>query len=821
MSTIDKIKSLAKELSNIIQNKKADLVQDHLKVLSREEQMSDKEIFALFTHYTSTGATVIENAISRSPQHLEAVLDNTLVNQLNNKELFNILNNRDSSGNTPLCFTIRKGAQYINSLLNSKAFIRLDESSVFQILNEQCEANHLSLWLLAKKGEAELSAVLENNEIIKKLSNIQKKELLNNSDILKSINLEKNLNTVLQSNFINSLSEDFKVEVFSNPQPPNGDTVIRTFIRKKDVKLLETFLNSKALTSLSTESQYKVISTAWTDTPHILKFLIKQETEVVDVLFKSKFFKNLGLQQQKNLIFFSEDLSFWEFISRQTQYVEKLLDNQYLSQELRNHFANNFLRTTEFTGHYTIDNNRKKDALQNTIIKVARDYSYYREVLSEDGYSLLYYLSTKGFNTTSLQNFQTEGFELVFPKNKNVVMYDTYNLYESLGQSEAIVYLRGPDGTKPINIPGMISSFHKHGLSVLVIDARDNNNINSQSLKKVISDYTKDHLIKFFIINAHGAGNQYSGFPEVYYGEKPHKGPECSDAEIWLFNTPDKLAKMHSGMPEGTGHYMPAKILIKEIIAKSINQDLKVPINVLLTSCNGQLVEKWAFEELPYNSTVVTLGEHNCKSMVVHGRVGDLKSITSLINQSHKNLFYQLNIESILTHYLLNIKQGLASPTYIKSKVAIMHLADLTISENLLEKIPKDKVDLFTEKVCFTNQNCINNIEAVLKEVKDYNISLHNITGLKVHGDTYNAANKLGIIEALNFDYTYYCTELFGKQDLNDIHNNGFCNLDYNIEQGSYTWYESPIIYIAAAIGSIMYGVYYCTHHHQQHLHQD
>lgn len=109
MSTIDKIKSLAKELSNIIQNKKADLVQDHLKVLSREEQMSDKEIFTLFTHYTSTGATVIENAISRSPQHLEAVLDNTLVNQLNNKELFNILNNRDSSGNTPLCFTIRKG----------------------------------------------------------------------------------------------------------------------------------------------------------------------------------------------------------------------------------------------------------------------------------------------------------------------------------------------------------------------------------------------------------------------------------------------------------------------------------------------------------------------------------------------------------------------------------------------------------------------------------------------------------------------------------------------------------------------------------------
>jgi len=101
MSTIDKIKSLAKELSNIIQNKKADLVQDHLKVLSREEQMSDKEIFALFTHYTSTGATVIENAISRSPQHLEAVLDNTLVNQLNNKELFNILNNRDSSGNPP------------------------------------------------------------------------------------------------------------------------------------------------------------------------------------------------------------------------------------------------------------------------------------------------------------------------------------------------------------------------------------------------------------------------------------------------------------------------------------------------------------------------------------------------------------------------------------------------------------------------------------------------------------------------------------------------------------------------------------------------
>ena len=135
--------------------------------------------------------------------------------------------------------------------------------------------------------------------------------------------MKKNLNTVLQSNFINSLSEDFKVEVFSNPQPPNGDTVIRTFIRKKDVKLLETFLNSKALTSLSTESQYKVISTAWTDTPHILKFLIKQETEVVDVLFKSKFFKNLGLQQQKNLIFFSEDLSFWEFISRQTQYVEK------------------------------------------------------------------------------------------------------------------------------------------------------------------------------------------------------------------------------------------------------------------------------------------------------------------------------------------------------------------------------------------------------------------------------------------------------------------------------------------------------------------
>ena len=818
-----KIKSLVKELSNSVQNEGWQLVQAHLEALSHREQLDDKEILTLFTHYDSIGVSVIENALSHSSQHLEVVLDNPLINKLEGKELFNILNNKDSVGNTPLCFIIRKGGQYINSLLNSKAFLRLDADNLFQILNSKCEVDHPSLWLLAKKDKDDILAVLGNNAIIAKLSDVQKKEILIKSNILKAINSEVNLITTLQSDFIDSLSENSKAEVLSNPQPPNGDTVVRAFIRKNTVKLLEIFLNSKTLASLSSENQYKVLTTTWSDTPHILKFLIKQDIGVVDLFFNSKAFKNLNIQQQKKSIFFSEDLTFWEYISLQPKYVEKLLDNQNLSQELRHELANNFLKTTEFSGHYTIENNKKKDALQNTIIKVARDYNLYKEVLSVDGYSLLYYLSTKGFNSTSLQNFQAEGFKFAFPKNKNVTIYDTHNSYESLGQNKAVVYLRGPDGTKPINIAGIVSSLHKHDLSVLTIDSRDNNNINSLSLRKVISDYAKDHLIKFFIINAHGAGNQYSGFPEIYYAEKSHKEPECSDAEIWLFKTPDKLAKIHSGLPEGTGHYIPAKMLVKEIIAKSVSQDLKVPINVLLTSCNGQLVEKWAFKELPYSSTIVTLGEHNCKSIIIHGRVGDLQSITNLINKNNV-LSHELKLEDILTHYLLNIEQGLASPTYIKSGVATMHLANLTTNEHWLQKLPKDKADLFTEKVCFTNQNCIDNIGTVLKEIKDYNISLHNTTGLKAKGDTYNAANKLGIIEAFNFHYAYYCTELFNKQDFNDTYNNEFCNLADNIEQTSYAWYESPdAAYSIAAIltVAIVGGIYYHCTHNQQHIHQD
>ncbi|CAL7961870.1 conserved hypothetical protein [Alphaproteobacteria bacterium] len=819
MSKVEEIKSLVEELSGIIQNEEAKFVKDHLEALSNKEQMSYKEIFTLFTHYDSTGASIIETAISRSTQHLEAILDNQLINKLNDKELCNLLNYKDSSGNSPLCFTIRKGAQCISSLLNSKAFSRLDSSSVFQILNEKCEADHPSLWSLAKKGKDDILAVLENDALIKKLSDIQKKEILNNSNLLKSINSEENLNTVLRSNFINSLNEDLKVDVLSNPQPPNGDTVIRAFIRKKAIELLKVFLNSDVLTTLSSEGQFKVITTAWTDTPHILKFLIKQDTEVIDLLFKSSAFKNLNSKQQKSAIFFTEDISFWEFLSTQSKYVEKLLDNHHLSQDLLSYLASNFLKTAEFSGHYTIENNSKKDVFQNTIIKVARDYAPYKEILSEDGYSLLYYLSTKGFNSTTLQNFEVEGFKLVFPNNKNVSIYNEYHLYESLDQSETVIYLRGPDGTKPINIPGMVSSLHKCGFNILVIDSRDNNNINSNTLKKTISDYAKNHLIKFFIINAHGAGNKYSGMPEIYYGEKSHKAPECSDAEIWLFKSPDKLAQVRAGLPEGTGHYILAKTLIKEVIAKSINKDLKVPINVFLTSCNGQLVEKWAFKELPYNSTVVTVGEHNCKSIVIHGRVGDLMSITNFINQN-----YQLNIENILTHYLLNIKQGLASPTYVKSGIATVYLANLTTSEYWIQNLSKNKADLLTEKLCFTNKDCKDNIGIVLKEIREHNISLHNITVLKAKGDTYNFANKLGIIEAINFHYASYCTELFGKQDLNYTYSNMICNLDSNDEQASNIWYENPHIPCIIAATSIFaligYEVYQCIHN-QQHAHID
>ncbi|RZI47628.1 hypothetical protein EDM53_00920 [Rickettsiales endosymbiont of Peranema trichophorum] len=816
-SRAKKIKFLAKELSSKVQDHTPEALVAHIKKIDDEEQLNHKEIFTLFTNGEYM-VSAIESAMSRSGEHLRVILDNALINRLESVELFNIINSKDSAGNTVLCSGVRRGEVYINGLLDSGAFLRLGDVHLFEIVNGKCEAGRTALWLVAKKDKDSILAILGNDFIISHLSDTQKRRTLITSDIFKAVDSEASLMTILQSDFVASLTEASKVELLSFPQPPNGDTVIRTFIRKKAPKLLKTFLDSDVLGSLSLENQYKVVTSKWDDTPHIFKFLMKQSSNVLDLFFGSDVFMHFSAVQQRQIVIFSEGIAFWSYVVSQNEYVKKLLDNKNLCQKLQSELSSHFLKAAEYTGRYAIENNRKKDVLEGTVIKVARDYSIYKEIVSEDGYSLLYYLSTQGFNASSLRSLQNEGFKLTMPRSKSVVIYGTHHLYKSMGQKEAVVYLRGPDGTKPINIAGMVSSLHKGGMTVIAIDARDNNEINSVVLRKIINDYAMSHLIKLFIINAHGAGDRYSGMPEIYYGERPHKGEKCGDAEIWLFKVPDKLAKTHSKLSEGTGHYILGKLLIKEIIAKSVSKDLKVPINVLLTSCNGQLIEKWALKELPYGSTIVALGEHNCESMVIHGRVGDLQSVTPAIIRSN-HLKSQQSVESLLIAYLLNIEQGLAAPTYIKSGIGILHMSDLSSSIYWLQGLNDPRIEELVLRVCAVEPDCIDKVTKVLEEIKDGNIALGEINKLKAKGDAHNVANKLGIIEALNFEYHYHCTDVFNRNGIDE----SFCAVSSSTTGD---WYETEYwaygasgLFTSVVVG---YGIYcYCYTYTHYDPHQD
>ncbi len=744
MLTRKEILGIIDQLSNKIKTTDAEELDNFLNAIKDIQTLSSSNIISLFTNLNTQGTTVIELVIKKSFEHLKILLNHKIIADLNNSDVLYILSYKDQAKNTPIELSFKEGYSFIDVILKSRAFKSLNSEQTFLALDTKCEQNYNILWPLIKSGTQELNAVFKNNDLISKLDEEQKTRILNNSNLLNGALSKENLKNILESDFLNSMSNSFKVRAFTNPQGPNGDTVIRSFIRKGSIELLNLFLNNKSLFNLTSEEKYIVISSTWKDQPHIFKLIAKYNQSIIEEIFKSSVFNSLDITNQKEVIFFSKDISFWECFSKQKNYADKFLNNSNLPNSLSHFFKEHFFQVVEFSGRFTVN---KQDVFKDVLLKVVKDYSPYKMVADNQGYSLLYYLTTKGYNSTIIKSFQNDGFVMQTPDNHKIEIFNNYNLYSFQYSNITILYLRGPDGSKPINIPGLVSVLHKNRANVLTIDIRDNNDVDSATIQSIIKNYKIDKII----INAHGAGNQYSGMPEIYYGEKLHKKPECTDTEIFIFKKEDNNVMQKHNLPEGNGYYLPAKILLKEIIVPALNHK---PISVFITSCNGQLIENWS-DELPSGSTIITIGEHNCKSMVIHGRVGDLAHIPNFIHQSN------FSFEDLLMYYLVNIKHSLATPTYIKVGEETISLAKLQSGKNWINGLSDVKEKLVIDKLCFNqNEECTINLTRVIDSLQNGSLS-YEVEKFKVKNASAETKNTIGIIEALNFYYTYYCADVF------------------------------------------------------------
>jgi hypothetical protein len=693
------------------------------------------------------GESFFERMILNNAEQIESLFNSELLCSLDNELIGKIFSTKINNKEILLNFVCNERPEVLGILLQSKTFAKLTTLEQKEILKIRSDSNSMPLIIKAveKANQICISNIL-NTESLLKLEEEKIFELLDDKDIQRKNVLHK---------AARKSSEHFKI-----------------------------VMDSRLFNQLSTEYKFTLLANQDDNMNSLLFSLIttaskKPNQNYFNVLFLSRAFNEFDDAQQKSLLYLGQEgnsKKLWYNLIKKQNIIKLFIGNEpkFLVSDFIE-FIKNYYWEDCCLGDRVISSIREKISFLG-LLEIAKASSLYGNAVDANNFSVLYYLASYGMAINELQRYQKDyGFEIITKESYEVIIRSQSILLTYKNATRDVLFITGQYTNNDI-LSGLEAAMHQSGFNILLINANFIAKGKDSDIKNIVADYPRKEDINFIIINAHG---------------NP-KDLENSDVVFFIYDR---------------GNKTPSKVLFEKIVIPAIGTNN--PLDIFLTSCNGQLATKNIHKILPINSKMITVGEriddidHSTQVIDIQNMAKAIYLYRSIVNINY--LKQQYTLEKMLIDYLMHLHPSNSTkgiPTYTKiGNSQSLSIIDLKPTKNCIIDLKVEQKTVLKEMLCTSQDHkCVDNLEEVLLSWNQTKISGQNSIVL-LQDSRMNM--ELGVVSAIKFVDNLYCQNTFGHEPMEQ--NKDFCCGNDNT---NLFWYFYGTLATAGLASTIAYCLY-------------
>ncbi len=681
---------------------------------------------------------------------IKDILGNEFI-QLGNQEKIDFFFIQDEFGESFFERMILNNAARLESLFNSELLYSLDNELIGKIFSTKINNKEILLNFVCNESPEFLGILLQSRTFTK-LSTLEQKEILkirsDSNSMPLFIKAVEKTNQICISSILNTASllnlEEEKIFELLDDRDIQRKNILHKAVRKS-FDHFKALIDSKLFNQLSTDYKFILLANQDDNMNSLLFSLIttaskKLNQNYFNVLFMSEAFNALDNAQQKSLLYLGQEgnsKKLWYNLIKNQNIIKLFIGNEpkFLVSDFIE-FVRNYYWENCCLGDRVTSSLREKISFLD-LLKIANASSLYKNAVDTNNFSVLYYLASYGMAINEIQRYQKDyGFEILTKEGYEVIIKPQSIILTYKNATRDILFITGQYTNNDI-LSGLEAAMHQSGFNILLINANFVAKGKDSDIKSLITDYSRKENINFVIINAHG---------------NP-KDLENSDVVFFIYDKANKT---------------PSKALFEKIIIPAIGTNN--PLNIFLTSCNGQLATKNIHKILPTNSKMITVGErvddidHSTQVVDIQNMAKTIYLYRSIADTSH--LKQQYTLEKMLIDYLMHLHPSNSTkgiPTYTKiGNNQSLSITDLKPTKSCMINLKIEQKVALKKMLCANQDSkCIDNLEEVLLNWNQTKISGPN--SIKLLQD--NRMNmEFGVVSAIKFVDNIYCQNTFGYE---------------------------------------------------------
>lgn len=662
---------------------------------------------------------------------------------LSNEEKINFLFALDKFGRSFLEEIVTNHPEQIEQIFNSKLLNDLDSEFTIRIFINSINNKETILNLACRTNTKVLDELL-NSKTFTNLDSFQQIRILrarSSTDknlplLLKGLEEKRAdcLSILVNSATIIKLGEE-KIFDLLNDKDISGKNSLHKSI-KKSLNHFDLILNSILFSTLSIEQRFNILNSQDYNTNSFLLYLINRNAkeDFFKILFESQIFNHLTEVLQMKLLYLGWDNTkvFWIKLFEQPNSLQSLIKYgpKFLSIAFVE-FIKDYYWEDCCPGEFGKILIREKMSFID-ILSIANNNILYKSAVDKNGYSILYYLASYGISINELRKYQNDyDFRLITRDGYEVIVQDKNILFTYKYAKQDILIITGKYSKNDI-ISGIETALHQKGINILAINANYHPSGKDSEIGQIIGNYSRKDSLDFIIIHAHGNPKDFDN----------------SDVALFVYEKSNKIS---------------SQLLFQNITDALGNTK---PINIFLTSCNGQLATKVVHQILPKDSTLITVGERT-NTTDHRTQVWDIQNIAKNIQKNDASNDFEskeYTVEKMLIDYLTHISlsnliKGL--PTYVKVGEITLSFADFNKTSACVGSLSLIQRNALSKTLCNNqDQECADKLKQILSQWSQKQFGERDsIKFLQA-----NHSNiELGMVSAIKFVNHLYCHDTFNQ----------------------------------------------------------
>ena len=722
-------------------------------------------------------------------RQMQNILSNDFVSLSNQKKL-DFLFTQDEFGESFFERIILNKAEQIELFFNSDLLYNLDNELIVKIFSTRVNNKDTLLSLICDEKPEVLDFLL-SSKTFTKLSTLEQKEILkiraDSHSMPLFIKAIEKTNQVCISGILNSASlisfEEEKIFELLDERDIQRKNILHKAVRKS-FDHFKTVMESRLFNQLSIEYKFALLANQDDNMNSLLFSLItaaskKPNHNYFNILFTSEAFNLLDDIQQRSLLYLGQEgnsKKLWYNLIKKESSIKSFIGNEpgFLVSDYIE-FVKNYYWEDCCIGDLVTSSIREKISFLD-LLKIAKANSSYKNAVDSNNFSVLYYLASYGMAINELRRYQNDyGFEILTKEGYEVIIKSQSIVLTYKNATRDILFITGQYTSNDI-LSGLEAAMHQSGFNILLINANFIAKGKDSDIKNIVADYSRKEAINFVIINAHGNPKDLAN----------------SDVAFFIYDRGNKTS---------------SKILFEKIIIQALGTSN--PLDIFLTSCNGQLATKNIHKILPTDSKMVTVGErtdsadHSTQVVDIQNMAKAIYLHRSIVDINHSKQQYTL--EKMLIDYLMHLYPGNSTkgiPTYTKiGNNQSLSMVDLKSTKNCIKDLKIEQKTALKEMLCASQDHkCVDNLEEVLLRWNQSKISHKNSIEL-LQDSRMNM--ELGVVSAIKFVDNLYCQNTFGYKSTEQ--NKDFCCENSNADL---PWYLCGTLVTVGLASTIIYCLY-------------